>query len=224
MPECGKPKRQRGWCWSHFYRWRRYGDPNHVGFARKTCSVDGCDRAFRVGGMCDMHYRRAKAHGDPNVRMTMPRGACTEQGCTAKAFGRGLCQRHHYATWVERGGRTKKAAAMSRRRANMAGAAISDRTLGWASLWEAGTRRCYICGCDCNPDDYRLLLNRAGRQQKICGPAYPTLDHIVPLSKGGAHASTNTALACMACNRKKCARAAREAKHHHERQAAQSAS
>lgn len=28
---CGKPARHRGWCWSHYARWKRNGDPSGMG-------------------------------------------------------------------------------------------------------------------------------------------------------------------------------------------------
>lgn len=27
IPDCGKLSKQKGWCWGHYYRWRKYGDP-----------------------------------------------------------------------------------------------------------------------------------------------------------------------------------------------------
>lgn len=32
------------------------------------------------------------------------------------------------------------------------------------------------------------------------GPDYPTIDHIVPLSKGGPHLWSNVQVACAECN------------------------
>ena len=42
----------------------------------------------------------------------------------------------------------------------------------------------------------------------ICRPAYPTLDHVVPVSLGGHHSMDNAVLACLACNKRKGARVA----------------
>lgn len=27
IPDCGKVAKQKGWCWGHYFRWRRHGDP-----------------------------------------------------------------------------------------------------------------------------------------------------------------------------------------------------
>lgn len=170
--------------------------------------------------MCDMHYRRVQKFGDPTVRLTMPSGICSTVGCSRQTFGRGLCQKHHYALWIEAGGRTKKAAAQARRRAReSAPSATCDPTLSWAALWNAGLRRCYLCDVECDPSDFKWIINQGGRQQKICGPLHPSLDHIIPLHKNGEHTAGNTALACLACNRKKWAKVGNETKHNKARQA-----
>lgn len=53
---------------------------------------------------------------------------------------------------------------------------------------------CQICGIKCNPDD---------KSWGSYGATYPTLDHIIPLSKGGAHTWNNVQCACAMCNSKK---------------------
>lgn len=163
--------------------------------------------------MCDMHYRRVKKHGDPLTRLTMLSGDCSTSGCSLPTFGRGLCRKHHYRMWIDAGGRAKKAAAIARRRAREAGAGEVDATLSWVALWQAGHRECHICQAPCDPTDYRTITNRAGRSQKICGARHPSLDHVVPLMRGGSHTSDNVALACLGCNWRKWASLGREAQH-----------
>ena len=50
---------------------------------------------------------------------------------------------------------------------------------------------CYICGKPCDKDDKRW---------GTFGPDYPTIDHVVPLSKGGTHTWGNVRIACGECN------------------------
>lgn len=58
----------KGWCSTHYSRWRTQGDhlyepkPKMV---RGPCSVEGCDTTEARGGMCDFHYMRNWKHGDP---------------------------------------------------------------------------------------------------------------------------------------------------------------
>lgn len=50
---------------------------------------------------------------------------------------------------------------------------------------------CQICGKICNPNDKRW---------GTFGPDYPTLDHKIPLAKGGPHSWSNVQCACGECN------------------------
>ena len=50
---------------------------------------------------------------------------------------------------------------------------------------------CQICGKTCNPRDKRWGHS---------GPDFPTLDHIIPLAKGGTHTWDNSQCACGMCN------------------------
>lgn len=54
---------------------------------------------------------------------------------------------------------------------------------------------CYICGCVCDWNDFEDT-----GKAKICGDTYPSIEHIVPLSKGGKHTWSNVGLACRRCN------------------------
>jgi len=51
--------------------------------------------------------------------------------------------------------------------------------------------RCYICGKTCDWSD---------RRWGNLGPDYPTIDHVIPLAKGGGHTWGNVRVACARCN------------------------
>lgn len=53
---------------------------------------------------------------------------------------------------------------------------------------------CRICGRTTDWSDNRYVFS---------GPTHPTIDHIVPLSRGGSHTWGNVQLACHECNSKK---------------------
>ena len=53
---------------------------------------------------------------------------------------------------------------------------------------------CKICGKVCNPKDLRW---------GSLGPDFPTVDHIIPLARGGAHTWDNVQCACAICNSNK---------------------
>lgn len=67
---CNKPKRTRGWCDTHYQRWRTTGDVGSA-FIRnrpdrrsgRECAVDGCGRPHNSVGLCASHYQQWKTTG-----------------------------------------------------------------------------------------------------------------------------------------------------------------
>ena len=55
---------------------------------------------------------------------------------------------------------------------------------------------CHICGKKCNRKDY--VITKQG--YFIAGKSYPSIDHVIPVSKGGTHTWDNVKLAHMSCN------------------------
>lgn len=76
--------------------------------------------------------------------------------------------------------------------------AIVDRDITLATLFQRDKGVCYICGCLCDWNDIR-----EDGDYVITGPKYPSIDHVIPISRGGKHAWTNIRLACRECNSKK---------------------
>ena len=70
-----------------------------------------------------------------------------------------------------------------------------DRYLTWRSIWDANRGRCYLCGKPCDPKD--CGWKNGGF---VTGWRYPTLDHMVPIMKGGRHEADNVRLAHKWCN------------------------
>lgn len=79
VAECDSPAKARGWCNTHYSRWRRTGETGGAEplIGNRSCEVDGCERPHRGGGYCDMHYQRVKATGDPG-----PAGPKYDPGAT----------------------------------------------------------------------------------------------------------------------------------------------
>jgi len=55
---------------------------------------------------------------------------------------------------------------------------------------------CHICGGKCNKEDY--IKNEQGHF--IVGKDYPSIDHVIPVSRGGTHTWNNVKLAHHYCN------------------------
>lgn len=62
---CGKPVLGRGWCSTHYSRWRTHGSPLLGGWPKAKCSIEGCDRPTKALGLCSMHHKRQTRHGNP---------------------------------------------------------------------------------------------------------------------------------------------------------------
>jgi len=64
---CAKKVMSRGWCSTHYQRWKFHGDPAYDPKAKYEgiCEADGCDEKKFQRGFCRPHYFRWRRHGDP---------------------------------------------------------------------------------------------------------------------------------------------------------------
>lgn len=59
-------KMRRGWCNTHYHRWKTHGDPEYTR-PQKFCSVRGCTGVHDSHGYCGPHAWRFKKYGDPRA-------------------------------------------------------------------------------------------------------------------------------------------------------------
>ena len=71
---------------------------------------------------------------------------------------------------------------------------LVDKDITLEALYKRDSGVCYLCGKLCDWDD---------KDGNIVGPNYPSIDHMIPISRGGLHAWTNVKLAHFECNWKK---------------------
>lgn len=64
------------------------------------------------------------------------------------------------------------------------------------SIIKRDGNHCYICGEDCDKQDYATRSNGAF----VAGNNYPSIEHVMPISKGGTHTWDNVLLAHRLCN------------------------
>jgi len=70
-----------------------------------------------------------------------------------------------------------------------------DSSVTLAKLIKRDGLRCAICGELCDPNDHSW--------SQYCGPMHPSIDHVVPMSKGGGHVWSNVQVAHIICNSEK---------------------
>lgn len=73
--------------------------------------------------------------------------------------------------------------------------ALVDKDITVKRLYELEGGICYLCGEPTDFNDYEI---RNGSM--VTGNRYPSIDHVIPLSKGGTHAWDNVRLAHRRCN------------------------
>lgn len=73
-----------------------------------------------------------------------------------------------------------------------------DKNINLKSLANRDHNQCQICGLFVDWEDKYITNGRT-----VCGDMYPSIDHILPVSKGGLHAWSNIQLAHRICNMRK---------------------
>lgn len=219
IPDCNRQPIARNLCHRHYLKWRKYGDPlaDHSR-QRKFCCIEGCVSPVHGHSYCFLHYQRWKKHDDP-VWQPPRYSECVVDGCGGmpRSALATLCEAHYMRLrrngTLDAGqcsvcqeplplGSTRKrkyciACGLERRRARGRDQVHQRRAwkLKGASekidSLEIFERDGWKCGlCHQKVDSQLVWPHRMS----------PSLDHIVPLSKGGDHVRTNVHLAHLTCN------------------------
>ena len=94
IDDCERATLCRGWCYSHYERWRRFGDPQATPVRERLVRPDSCtecgskDLAGGAKGRCNPCYQSWRA----NRRSDSPR--CTVPDCRKPAITEGICEKH----------------------------------------------------------------------------------------------------------------------------------
>lgn len=209
---CTAEAQRRGMCRKH-YRYALLSE-------RELCSVPGCEKPRERRDLCGMHFERQRATGSVGeAAQRDPRygsQACSVDGCRRRAAAQGMCISHCQYTRLT--GREASvftvcpacAATVDLRRPDgrfrpnrplLCLACLASRPSGrWCmSVHQLALRDGTECSVCLLPVD--LALKRPD-------PLSPSVDHVVPRSRGGADAPENVALAHLVCNIRKGVRVA----------------
>lgn len=155
------------------------GEPLPANAARQTRFHPDCRTAYR--------------NAQPSDSATEQ---CTIDDCDRPMRARDMCSMH-WKRWGRQAGIIKsepwddrRRNNHHRRRARMKGAPNGDRVMR-AALIDRDNGQCQLCG---HTIDLALTFPH---------PRSASIDHRIPLSKGGEHSMANTQLSCLVCNMRK---------------------
>lgn len=206
IPECERSTHCRGYCQKHYVRLLKHGDPtidihrvkisNDGRQVCKACGVAKESAAFHKDGGSPSGYRsqckqcRASQmaiylESNKDRIHAYQRSRRIEQPEVVRALDLARYERD----------KDKRIALASDnvrlRRARIAGI-LSDPNLTTIRLREIHGDLC--CYCDIEMDFIR------GKRGEGIAPNRATLEHVLPVSRGGTHTFDNAALACHRCN------------------------
>ena len=110
---------------------------------------------------------------------------CSVEGCEKPRTGRGLCGSHYSAVWRAENPDKHSAKNLRYRAQKRHDGAESFSRL---EVLELSSWECHLCGDPIDPEC------------EYPSPLYGTVDHVVPLSKGGTHTLCNVKAAHHICN------------------------
>lgn len=111
---CPRAPGPRGFCWTHYYRWKKYGDAGEAELRRKSarpCKLDDCTNpAVGRDDLCRSHLDRLRQFGSTDGRLCAC-GVRTTKGST-------LCPEHYLIEMTRRIGEGERPVLPGVRRTN----------------------------------------------------------------------------------------------------------
>lgn len=195
----------RGWCVKHWTRWDRYGDPEarmpgEILAGRKICPGCLSDKLLAEYGRSKCYCKPCQAAQTAKYREAHPyepvEGIPTDCAYCGQTF---LADKRRWRCCSAVCSKSYKYKVVDSkhnhaRRARLKGAEVEsfDRE----EIFDRDEWTCRICGDLVDP--YAPWHH----------PKSPSIDHIIPITLGGAHTRANVQTACLGCNVRKGARLA----------------
>jgi 5-methylcytosine-specific restriction endonuclease McrA len=188
------------YCETHYYRVRRTGSIDVKPRAVKEASCSYCGAITNGAKHCGAKCSARELRSVPRYRtclvcegtydsLTVSRRSVTCSGACRKQRTKVLAVEHYRREMQTEVGRDRHRRAEYKRKAAKVTAYVQDVDRG--VVMDAGEWLCHLCG-DSIP-----------KQAEWPDPLFGTVDHVVPLSKGGEHSYANCKPAHLSCNCKK---------------------
>lgn len=197
---CQNKHYRSGYCSFHFSRlvgkYKRTRDE----IQNRKCELEECERKHYAKGLCSKHYQEKTKKKERKKR-----GICSIEGCNNKHSAKGLCKKHYDSLMKDdtvrkakitlyrqkykqtENGKEQRRKAKEKRRAKEKNSVV----IGNFTNKEIFLRDYFICSICGLPVDQTLTFpNRLSA----------SLDHSVPLSKGGEHSAQNVTCTHLTCN------------------------
>lgn len=207
--DCDRPAFSKGLCQRCYMRARRAGN---VGSFRspdvlcRRCGIYYSEGTKSGKYFCSKQCQLAQQHEDRAMRRVLLLGERTCGFCQGpvplelRNDARNCSVRCQQASWyLQNDDRLRKAARVwarqnpdsrlemnERRRARKL--ALQSEPVDIAAVWDRDEGKCWICS------------SVVPRDAKYPHPLSRSLDHVIPLAKGGGHTFSNVALAHLRCN------------------------
>lgn len=192
IESCGKPRKGRGWCGAHWLRWRQFGDPLHrklgeIRDGKRVCPQCGVDKPLAEYGKHSGKKDGLQAYCRPCERDKTARWRAANPDYISPPAPPEV-RREAMRRW-RRENPDKVRAACAVRRARRIGATVES--VSPAEIFERDGWMCRLCD-----DPIDQLLTYPDQMSA-------SVDHRIPLSRGGAHSKANCQAAHLICNLRK---------------------
>lgn len=197
IPMCTSLVCARGWCTKHWTRWKRYGDPaaripGEVVDGRRICPRCGLDKSLSEWGKAYCKPCVAAKQAEHRRENPPPKvvGTPTECRHCSQSFMADKRRSTYCSSACLEGDRSRanwKNVQARRARLRAVLVEIFDRV----EIFERDGWICQIC---------QMPVDRGAKPPH---PRSPSLDHIIPIARGGKHSRANAQTACLGCNVRK---------------------
>lgn len=201
---CDEKHHRSGYCKIHFSRLIGKHKTTKEEAQKRKCTVEGCTRKHYAKGLCSKHYQKMKK----GKRKEKEKRSCSVEGCKGKHSARGLCKKHYDSFMrndesrkekvngyrnkfrnTEKGKEQRRRLKEKRRARQRNVPVIGDFTN--KEIFVRDSYVCSICG---------LLIDPS---LKFPNRLSASLEHSVPISKGGPHSEENVTCSHLTCNVKR---------------------